>query len=108
MKPPFSLEEFVRAVHGDRFHWRRHVLERLLERRIEPDVVLRVLTEGECIESYPDDKPHPSALFFGRERKRPLHVVAAFDSEHKETYIVTAYEPDAERFEADRRTRKKR
>jgi hypothetical protein len=54
-----------------------------------------------AIEDYPDDNPFPSGLFFGWQQDKPLHVVP-------EVYVITAYEPDQEHFEADFRTRRKK
>ena len=59
---------------------------------------------GEVIETYPDDKPYPSALIFGRTHSnRPLHVVCAYDSEGDRAMIVTVYQPDPQRWEDYRR-----
>ncbi len=61
-----------------------------------------------AIEDYPDDTPYPSALYLGWIKGKPLHVVAALDAVHEWAYIMTAYEPDLEHFEADGKTRRKR
>ena len=59
---------------------------------------------GEVIETYPDDKPYPSALIFGRTHaNRPLHVVCASDSEGNRAVIVTVYQPAPQRWEDYRR-----
>jgi len=69
--------------------------------------VIDVLMLGEEIEDYPADKPYPSALFLGWIEDRPLHVVVALDEETQWAYIITAYEPSLEYFEADFKTRRK-
>lgn len=68
--------------------------------------VRQVLLTGEEIEDYPDDYPYPSALFMDICEGRPLHVVVAYSEQSHYAYIVTAYEPDREHFEADYKTRK--
>jgi hypothetical protein len=78
----------------------------MYERGIEPEDVAHVLEAGEVIEDYPDDKPLPSRLVFGRVGSRPLHVVAADDAEAGETLVVTAYEPDPARWSPDFQRRK--
>lgn len=70
--------------------------------------VKEVLLTGELIEDYPDDKSYPSALFFCTVNKRPLHVVAALDEERPKTYIVTVYEPSADLWEGEYKTRRKK
>lgn len=87
--------------------WRRHALERMLERGISRQAVLGVLINGEAIEDYSTERPAPTILVLGWEGSRPLHVVVALDAEGQAS-IITAYEPDQESFEADYRTRRKR
>lgn len=62
---------------------------------------------GERIKDYPEDGPYPSALFFGWAEGKPLHTVVALDETNEWAYVITAYEPDLEHFEADYRTRRK-
>lgn len=100
-------EKLRRALTADRFEWRKHVLQRLAERGISQSTVLEILSSGECIEEYPDDKPYPSALFLGWVGDRPLHAVAALDTKNNWAYIITVYEPDLEHFEPDYKTRRK-
>jgi hypothetical protein len=96
----------IKTVESGRFEWRKHTIERLAERGILQEEVLRVLKEGEQIEDYPEDTPYPSALFFTIVSGRPLHVVAAFDAKNDWVYIITAYVPDSEHFKEDYKTRK--
>ena len=85
-----------------------HAIRRMAERDISVPDVRVVLESGEIIESYPDDQPHPSMLVLGRVNRRPLHVVAAGDSEGGLTYIVTVYEPDEAQWDSMFRRRVKR
>jgi hypothetical protein len=77
-------------------------------RGIPHAAVLETLASGTRIEDYPDDQPHPSALFLGGSGSQALHVVAAMDAAADWAYIITAYRPDRERFEDDLRTRRDR
>jgi len=65
------------------------------------------LLSGERVRDYAEDRPFPSALFLGYISGKPLHVVAALDQMNKEVFIITAYEPSLDIFEADYRTRRK-
>ena len=97
------------ALRGRRIIWRRHALERMLERGIDRADVKKVVFADEQIECYPDAFPFPSALFVGNVHSRVLHVVAALDERGKgEVHVISAYEPDADHFESDMRTRKRR
>ncbi len=101
-------ERLKAALAEQRFEWRKHVLERMATRGLSQAAVLEAITTGEMIEHYSDDEPYPSALFLGWVQGEPLHVVAAFDEASNWAYIITAYRPDEEYFEADFRTRRKR
>ncbi len=79
----------------------------MLERDISRSDVKDVLLNGELIKNYPKDKPFPSALFFKLVNSRPLHVVAAIDSNKGKVFIITAYEPSLEIFKKDFKTRRK-
>jgi len=85
--------------------WRKHALERMLQRNIGRIEVKEALLRGEIIEVYEDDKPFKSALFFSVKNK-PLHVVASLDEVDGIVYIITAYRPDSENFENDFKTRR--
>jgi hypothetical protein len=64
-----------------RLVFRVHAIERMFRRRISEVDVRHVLTNGEEIESYPEDTPYPSRLVLGWRGSRPIHVVAAEDAE---------------------------
>ena len=57
-----------------------------------------VLSIGEVIEDYPDDTPYPSNLILGWIKGRPIHVVAAHNSDEKEIVVITVYEPDPQQW----------
>ncbi len=68
--------------------------------------VYEAICAGEVIESYPDDTPFPSVLFFGMTgANRPLHVVCAYDRQDDWAVIVTVYQPDPTLWEDYRRRR---
>ncbi len=87
------------------FVWRKHALERMLERGISRAEVVTAVQNGEVIEEYPSDFPYPSCLMYNLENE-PLHVVAAMDGQKR--FIITVYRPSLEEFESDYKTRKNR
>ena len=80
----------------------------MVQRGIKRENVKEVITKGEMIESYENDKPFPSALFFKIVNGEPLHVVISFDERQNKVYIITAYKPSIEIFESDYKTRKRK
>jgi hypothetical protein len=95
-----------RCAESGRIEWRKHALERMLERDIGRAEVLETLSKGEIIAAYPDDRPIPSALL-GKSGDPGLHVVAAVDVHAAACYVITVYRPDSEHFEPDMKTRKR-
>ncbi len=78
----------------------------MASREITVAMVRAVLETNDAIETYPNDTPFPSRLLIGTVRGRCLHVVAAHDGVEDVTYIVTAYEPDPAKWDADFRRRR--
>jgi hypothetical protein len=39
--------------------------------------VLKALENGKIIERYPDDRPFPSCLLYGKANDKPIHIVCA-------------------------------
>ncbi|WP_228024518.1 DUF4258 domain-containing protein [cf. Phormidesmis sp. LEGE 11477] len=59
--------------------WSGHAIKQMFQRRISKKAVTAVVTNGEVIADYSDDRPYPSCLLLGYVGKRALHVVAAKD-----------------------------
>jgi Domain of unknown function (DUF4258) len=77
--------------------------------RIVMDEILAALDSGEIIEEYPEDVPYPSCLVLGYTReRRALHIVCAPVREESRLIIITVYQPDPTRWEADWQRRKSR
>ena len=90
-----------------KIEWSAHALERMLEKGISRATVKYIISNGKMIENYPDDKPFPSGLFYGKWKDKPLHVVIAYDTIEQKIFVITAYWPDEEHFEEDFKTRRK-
>ena len=95
------------AILAGRVRWQRHALQRMRERGIARADVFALFQGGAVIENYPDDTPYPSGLVLGYVGDRPLHVVAALNTDGPEVYIITVYEPGLDKFEPDWRTRRR-
>jgi len=100
------LREIRLAFENGHVQWRRHALERMLERGISRREVTDVIANGRVIESYEEERVIPTYLVFGATRVGFLHVVVSYDESRKDAYVVTTYRPDAEHFEGDMITRK--
>ncbi len=65
-----------------------------------------MVQSGETIEEYLDDTPYPSRLVLGWRESRPLHVLVADNKIDCETIVITAYEPDPQRWDSDFKKRR--
>lgn len=84
-----------------------HARIRLIERGIVINDVVSCIASGEIIKQYEDDKPFPSCLILGTStHNTPIHIVVSIDSEY--IHLITAYYPDADKWESDFKTRKER
>jgi len=100
-----NRQKVIEALEQGNVEWRRHALERMLQRGMSRNEVKETLKYGEIIESYETDVPFESALFF-HSAPKTIHVVASLDEENETIYIITAYEPDIIHFNSDLKTRR--
>lgn len=88
--------------------YRLHALQQMFDRGINRADVRGVIQSSEVIEaSHRTGRPLPTRLLLGWIGDRPLHVVIA-DHPDGTHYVITVYEPHAERWGADFRERKER
>lgn len=66
---------------------------RMFERGISDKDIRGILSVGETIARYPDDRPYPSQLLLGWIDNKPIHILTA-ETDNEETIIVTAYHPE--------------
>ena len=98
-------EKILKALDSGKIKWRKHALERMLQRGISRSKVKAALKNGEIIKTYEADVPFGSALFFYMDKK-PIHVVASLDENNNTIYIITAYIPNDIYFYDDLKTRR--
>lgn len=85
----------------------QHVIERCKQRGIRPIQIRQAVMNGEIIEDYPEDFPHPSCLVLGFPPPGlPLHTVIGSDG--KTAKVITAYYPDSDKWDVDMKKRKEK
>lgn len=101
-----TIEDLRELCANGSIRWTDHVLKRLLPRGIGQADVLHAVASGEIIEQYPDDYPYPSCLLLGLSIDgQSLHAVCGRGE--TEIWMITAYYPDPEEWEADLKTRRR-
>jgi len=78
----------------------------MFDRGLNTDDVTCAIGVGETVSDYPDDQPYPSRLLLGMVQGAPVHVVVTRDEKDYSCYIITAYIPSADLWQADFKTRK--
>lgn len=84
-----------------------HADVQMRERSIDRKDVLTVADSGEIIEIYPNDTAYPSELILGWVDSKPIHVVLAYSVNGDRVAVLTAYEPDSDRWHTDWKRRRR-
>lgn len=99
-----NIEDLQKLCKENNVEWSLHSLKRIRERNIKSKEVIDCILNGEIIEDYPDDRPLPSCLIYGKVKAKHLHIVVA--SDNIRIYIITAYVPNSDEWESNYKTRK--
>ena len=87
------IKKIKDKIQKGEYRFSDHAVKRMISRSIDRSEVEDVITRGEVIEEYPDDKYSPSCLIYGRTKKgRDLHVQASLPPA---VIIITVYEPES-------------
>lgn len=94
------LEKIKQWSSEGNIRYKKHAFIRIVERKIKVAEVEEALQHAEIVKRYTEDTPLDSMLLLGyTNEKRPLHIVAALDENHSLIWIITVYEPDAEKWD---------
>jgi hypothetical protein len=95
-----NIEDIKTYCTDDTIVLTEHLLTRMRQRQIRFADIKHAISNGEIIEQYPTDYPFPSCLINGEN----MHIVCSIGESC--LYIITAYRPSSEKWEADGRKRK--
>lgn len=86
----FEIIDIINAITEKKVKISDHADEEAETDELKFDEVYYSVLQGEIIESYPDDKPYPSCLIFGRSFiGDPIHSVWGYNEETK--WVVIGY-----------------
>ena len=101
-----NIDDIIGAIHRNRIRITDHADEEAQVDHLSFDEIFTSVLQGEIIENYPDDKPYPSCLIYGKTFSRePVHSVWAYHQETRWAVLITLYRPDPARW-LDWRTRR--
>ena len=96
-----TLQQLHQAVLNDRINITAHAQQEAANDSLSLADVFVSLANGQIIESYPTDRPYPSALVLGFTADgNPVHSVWAYDAVKQIAVLVTVYRPDPDRWES--------
>lgn len=100
-----DIEVLKECCQQRKILWSTHAAARIQQRGILRADVINCIMNGEVIEDYPTDYPHPSCLVFGHSLLgKVVHVVVGYDG--NSLFVITAYFPSKEEFLDDLKTRR--
>lgn len=100
------IEKIRKKIRQGEYRLSKHAQKRCDERKVSLEEVLKIVFEGEIIESYPEDKPYPSYLILGyAEQNKPLYVLCAIN---ELVHIITVHWLDPEKWLDPKTRREKR
>ena len=103
-----DIADIAEAIRARRVRITDHAYEEAGVENLRFDGIYFSVVQGEIIEDYPEDKPYPSCLVYGRTfGGDPVHSVWAYDEEKKWVVLVTVYRPDPDRWVNWRERRKR-
>ena len=100
----YRIEQFKELNKPESMVLTQHSRKRFSERGIRIQDIVNTIENGEIIEDYPEDYPFPSCLLLGKSEEKIIHVVASINDGM--IYLITAYIPDPDKWEAGWKTRK--
>jgi hypothetical protein len=94
-----DIKSIIESINANRFRITDHADEEALNDHIPLSEVLDMISSGEILEQYPEDKPYPSCLIFSKlEGGDPIHTVWAFNHATNSSVLITTYRPDPARW----------
>ena len=94
-----KIEDIVNAIRHNRIRITDHADEEAQVDHLGFDEIFFSVFQGEIIEDYPDDKPYPSCLIYGKAfSDKPIHSVWAYNMDNQWAVLVTVYCPDPNRW----------
>ncbi|MCA1917592.1 DUF4258 domain-containing protein [Methanospirillum hungatei] len=82
------------VVSGKKFITTIHAYQKMMERSILKEDVVKCIKDGTIIRTYNDSKPFPAYLVSHVCKNRTIHVTYAINEPEETIVIITAYEPD--------------
>jgi len=89
------LEDILEALRNSRLRITDHADEEAQADRLSFDEIFFSVLQGEILEDYPESKPYPSCLIFGRTFTNvPVHSVWAYNENSQWAVLILLHYQD--------------
>ncbi len=96
------LKKIIECFETENYLYSQHAREEMEGEELGEIIdneVFEAVSNGKMIEDYPEDKPYPSCLIYGKTPdERPLHIVCAYAEDVNMVIIVTVYQPRSDQW----------
>jgi len=94
-----KIDDIIVSIRRNRIRITDHADEEAYSDNLGFEEIFLSVFNGEIIENYPDDKPYPSCLIYGKNiHEEPIHSVWAYNEENEWAVLITVYRPDPDRW----------
>lgn len=94
-----TITEITSAIQQGRIKITDHADEEAQADNLTFSEIYLSVFWGKVVEDYPNDKPYPSCLIYGKTFSGdPIHSVWAYNSDSAWAVLITVYRPDPERW----------
>lgn len=94
-----KLSQILESIKSGKIRISDHADEEAQTDNLLLEEILESVRVGEIIEDYPEDKPYPSCLIFGKTSKGdPIHSVWGYNQNNGWAVLITVYRPDSSRW----------
>jgi hypothetical protein len=102
-----DIETIIESIQANRVIISRHAREEAENDNLKLEQILSSVMRGEIIKNYPEDRPYPSCLIYGKcQQQEPIHSVWAYNQDNGWAVLITVYRPDPQQW-INWRTRRK-
>ena len=94
-----KIKTILNSIQYKRIKITNHAVDETENDELTFDEVYFSVFHGKIIEDYPDDKPYPSCLIYGKTfNGNPVHSVWAYNEENQWSVLITVYRPNPKRW----------
>ena len=94
-----EITDIINAIKEKKIKITDHADEEVQDDDLTYDEVLHSVFNGKIIENYPDDKPFPSCLIFGKNfNGEPIHSVWAYNEDTQWAALITVYKAESDKW----------